>query len=421
MGVRERGIALARCQLAGLTGFVVSGIGLMAGLALLLLPVGLGVRLLPRSATLLRRVADRHRARTARWGGRTAGPPEPLPLGGPARRTSAALLGDEGFWRELRWAWLAPWTSGLPAAVPPTLVVYGVFGAFVQPLVWRRLGDGNWYAFVPVTSTPTMVTALLLGLVLVWAGLRLAPPALALHTRLAHRLLAPPRTTELVRRVARLTDTRAAALDVHAAELARIERDVHDGAQARLVALGVTLEKATRLLDSDPAAARALLLDVRATSERAFQDLRDLVHGIHPPVLADRGLTDALRSLALDSHLDVGIAARLPTARLPAPVESAAYFAVSELLANAAKHAEATRVDIALTYDPTRLRITVTDDGRGGADPAAGTGLAGVRRRLDTFDGTLALHSPPGGPTTATLEIPCVSSSPKTSSSSATA
>ncbi len=113
--------------------------------------------------------------------------------------------------------------------------------------------------------------------------------------------------------------------------------------------------------------------------------------------------------------------ARLPPARLPPPVEAAAYFAVSELLANAAKHADATRVDITLTHDGTHLRVGVTDDGRGGADACAGTGLPGVRRRLDTFDGTLALHSPPGGPTTATLEIPCASSSPKTSSSSATA
>ncbi|HEY8978984.1 MAG TPA: histidine kinase, partial [Streptomyces sp.] len=245
------------------------------------------------------------------------------------------------------------------------------------------------------------------------------PPMLDRSARLAHRLLAAPRSAELARRVVRLTDTRSAALDIHAAELTRIERDLHDGAQARLVALGLTLDEATRLLDTDPPAAHALLLDVRATSERALQDLRDLVHGIHPPVLADRGLTDAIRSLALDSHLDTEVTAGL-TGRLPAPVESAAYFAVAELLTNAAKHARATRADITLRHDGTRLRITVTDDGAGGADPSSGTGLAGLRRRLDPFDGTLVLDSPAGGPTLATLEIPCASSSPKTSSSSAT-
>ncbi|MGW2485705.1 sensor domain-containing protein [Streptomyces sp. NPDC001606] len=418
---RDEAVALGRCQLTGLSGFEVAGAGLLVGLALLLVPVGLGLRLLPPSAACLRRVADRHRTRTVHWSGRPLSPPEPLPDRGPVHRTGAAILGDDGFWRDLRWAWLEPLTGGPLASVPPTLIGYGAFGALVQPLIWRQLGDGNWYAFIPVTSTPTALAALLLGLAFAAAGLRLSVPVLALHGRLSRRLLSAPRTTELARRVARLTDNRATVLDAHAAEITRIERDLHDGAQARLVALGLTLDQATGLLDTDPATARALLLDVRAASERALQDLRDLVHGIHPPVLTDRGLTDAVRSMALDSHLDVDVSASPPLPRLPAPVEAAAYFAVSELLANAAKHAEATRVRIILAHDTTHLRVTVMDDGRGGADPAGGSGLAGVRRRLDIFDGVLALHSPPGGPTTATLEIPCASSSPKTSSSSATA
>ncbi|MER6024932.1 sensor histidine kinase [Streptomyces sp. NPDC001851] len=413
-------VALGRCQTVGLSGFLVLGAGSLAGLALLLLPLGLGFRLLPPAAALLRRVGDRYRTHAAHRLGRPLGPPEPLPRAASAHRTGAAILGDAGFWRELRWAWLEPLTGGPLASVPSALFAYGAFGALVQPFVWRLLGDGNWYAFVPVTSTPTMLAALLLGLAFMAAGLRLAAPVLALHARLGHRLLAAPLSTRLARRVARLTDSRASALDAHAAELTRIERDLHDGAQARLVALGLTLDRATGLLDTAPDTARALLLDVRVTAERALQDLRDLVHGIHPPVLADRGLTDAVRSLALDSHLDVEVTASPLPPRLPAPVASAAYFAVSELLTNAAKHAGATRADIVLAHDGTGLRITVTDNGHGGADPAAGTGLLGVRRRLDTFDGTLALHSPPGGPTTASLEIPCASSSPKTSSSSAT-
>jgi signal transduction histidine kinase len=417
---RREALALGRCELTWLSGFRAAGAGLLVTSALLLLPLGIGFRLLPPAAAVLRRVADRHRERTARWSGRALGGPEPLPQGTSARRTGAAILGDDGFWRDLRWSWLEPWTGGLVASVPPTLVLYGVFGACVQPFLWRRFGDGNWYAFVPVVSTATMLAALLTALALTAAGLWLAAPALTLSTRLSHRLLAAPRSAELARRVVQLTGTRSTALDIHAAELTRIERDLHDGAQARLVALGLTLDEATRLLDTDLSAARALLLDVRAASERALQDLRDLVHGIHPPVLADRGLTDAIRSLALDSHLDVEVSAGLPTGRLSAPVESAAYFAVAELLANAAKHARATEVGIVLEHDGTRLRITVTDDGAGGADPSSGTGLAGLRRRLDTFDGTLALDSPAGGPTLATLEIPCVSSSPKTYSSSAT-
>ncbi|WP_338674808.1 sensor domain-containing protein [Streptomyces sp. SCSIO 30461] len=414
---REQWVAVGRCQLLGLTGLAVIGAGMLAGGALLLLPLGVGFRALPPAARLLRRASDRYRDRAARWTGRPLSRPDALPHDTSARRTSAAILADDGFWRDLRWACLEPWTGALLAAVPLALVEYGAFGFLVQPWVWPRLGDGNWYAFVPVTSTATMVAALLVGLALAAAGLRAAPSVTTLHARFTRRLLSAPRTTELARRVARLTDTRAVAQDVHAAEIARIERDLHDGAQARLVALGLALDDATRLLGTDPRSARALLVEVRASSERALQDLRDLVHGIHPPVLADRGLADAVRSLALESHLDVDVAAELPEPRLPAPVESAAYFAVSELLTNAAKHAAATRADITLTHRGSRLRVSVTDDGHGGADATAGTGLPGIRRRLDSFDGTLTLYSPPGGPTTATLEIPCASSSPKTSSS----
>ncbi|MEV7614189.1 sensor domain-containing protein [Streptomyces sp. NPDC089799] len=410
-------VALGRCQLASLHALAASAAGSLVVLAVLLLPVGAGFLLLPPAARALRALTDRSRTRAGTWTGLRTGPPDPLPAAADATpgRRSRAILADQGFWRDLAWAWLEPVTGGLLVALPLALVEYGAFGALVQPFVWRYLGDGNWYAFVPVHTTATMLAALLLGLVLAAAGLLAAPAVLRLHARLGRRLLTAPRTTRLTRRIERLTETRGQAQDALAAELRRVERDLHDGAQARLVALGMTLDRATRLLDADPPTARALLLDVRSTAERALQDLRDLVHGIHPPVLADRGLGDAVRSLALDSFLDVHVEALLP-GRFPAPVESAAYFAVSEALANAARHSGAREVRIDLTYGDGLLRARVTDDGHGGADPSRGTGLSGVRRRLGTFDGTLALHSPPGGPTTVTMEIPCALSSPKTSS-----
>lgn len=402
-----------RCQLASLSAVAVACVGAGVAGALLLLPVGLGGRILLAAADALRRRSDRSRERARSWSGVRIGPPEPLP------RAPRAVLAEEGFWRDLRWAWLEPWAGGLLVAVPLALIEYGAFGALVQPFVWRRLGDGNWYAFIRVDSTPAMLAALVLGVAFTVLGMAVAPSVLRLHARWNRLLLAVPRSTELVHRIEQLTDGRTAALESQAAELQRIERDLHDGAQARLVAIGMRLDSATRLLERDPAAVRTELLEARALSARALEDLRDLVRGIQPPVLTDRGLGDALRSLALDSFLDVRVEARLP-GRLAAPVESAAYFAVNELLANAAKHACADRVDIVVEHhggpDP-RLRVTVTDDGRGGADPAGGTGLLGVRGRLATFDGTLALHSPPGGPTTVTLEIPCALSSPKTSSS----
>jgi signal transduction histidine kinase len=139
------------------------------------------------------------------------------------------------------------------------------------------------------------------------------------------------------------------------------------------------------------------------------------VRGIHPPVLADRGLGEAVRALAMDSRLKVKVTNELP-GRPPAPVESAAYFAVSELLANVSKHAGAQQAWIDIRYERGLLRVDVGDDGRGGANPSEGTGLRGIERRLSAFDGILALSSPPGGPTTATMELPCELSSPKTSS-----
>ncbi|MFD9339696.1 sensor histidine kinase [Streptomyces sp. NPDC060028] len=416
----RRGLtAVGRCQLAGLSGLAVTVAGAGVVGALLLLPVGLGHRLLPPAAAALRRCADRARVRAAHWSGVRISPPGPLPRTAGAR----AVLADAGFWRDLTWAWLEPLVGGLLVGVPPSLVVYGVFGAVVQPFVWRLLDDGNWYAFVPVHSPVLMLAALALGLVFTAAGLRLAPYVLCLHARWSRLLLTAPRSAELTRRIEQLTETRTDALDSSAAELQRIERDLHDGAQARLVALGMRLDSAMRLLHHDPPGARAALLEGRELSARALKDLRDLVRGIQPPVLTDRGLGDAVRSLALDSFLDVHVEARLG-GRLPAAVESAAYFAVNELLANAAKHSGAGRIDIVLAQDivlahdgDPALRITVTDDGCGGADPARGSGLLGVRRRLATFDGSLALHSPQGGPTTVTLEIPCASFLPKTSSS----
>ncbi|MFI6149627.1 histidine kinase [Streptomyces sp. NPDC051109] len=355
---------------------------------------------------------------SGRRSGRAYGSLRPIRSRGPRGR---AVLADAGFWRDLTWAWLEPVVGGLLVAVPPSLAVYGLFGVLVQPFVWRLLDDGNWYAFVPVHSTPLMLAAVVLGLGFTAAGLLLAPPVLGLHARWGQRLLATPLVTELQRRIGELTDSRTDVLDDRAAELRRIERDLHDGAQARLVALGMRLDSATRLLEDDLPAARAALLEVRELSGRALEDLRGLVRGIQPPVLTDRGLGDAVRSLALDSFLDVYVDVQL-TGRLSAAVESAAYFAVNELLANAAKHSGAGRVDVALAHDDAcaggpRLRVTVTDDGRGGADPSRGTGLLGVRGRLATFDGSLVLHSPQGGPTTVTLEIPCASYLPKTSSS----
>ncbi len=213
----------------------------------------------------------------------------------------------------------------------------------------------------------------------------------------------------------RLAESRAVAVDTAAADLRRLERDLHDGAQARLVALGMSLRAAERLIPTSPEAAAALVAEARESSAKALTELRELVRGVHPPVLADRGLADAVRALGLDSPLHIETDVSLP-GRLPAPIETACYFAVAELLTNAAKHSGARDARITISHASGMLRIEVTDFGLGGADPAAGSGLAGVEKRLATFDGIVAVSSPAGGPTIVVLEVPCVLSSPKISS-----
>jgi len=247
------------------------------------------------------------------------------------------------------------------------------------------------------------------------------PPGMALrvHAAIGRSLLSVSEKSRLALRVEQLTESRAETVDTQAAELRRIERDLHDGAQARLVALGMSLAIAEQQLERDPEGARALLSEARSASSDALAELRDLVRGIHPPVLADRGLDGAVQALALAAPMPVEVSIELPS-RLPAPLESAAYFAVAEVLTNVVKHAHAHHAWIRLRQVGDELSISVRDDGVGGANPGGGSGLRGIERRLSAFDGTLAVESPSGGPTEVVMVLPCASSSPKTSPSSGT-
>jgi signal transduction histidine kinase len=225
-------------------------------------------------------------------------------------------------------------------------------------------------------------------------------------------LLSVSEKSRLAQRVEQLAESRAETVDTQSAELRRIERDLHDGAQARLVALGMSLAMAEQAIANDPDGARALLSEARTASSNALTELRDLVRGIHPPVLADRGLVGAVQALALAAPLPVEVSAEID-GRLPAPVESAAYFAVAEALTNVIKHARAEHAWISLRHDGDLLTARIKDDGAGGADPTGGTGLRGIERRLSAFDGTVAVKSPSGGPTELAMVLPCGSSSPK--------
>ncbi|MFD0637387.1 sensor histidine kinase [Catenulispora yoronensis] len=228
---------------------------------------------------------------------------------------------------------------------------------------------------------------------------------------MARSLLAPGDASE---RISTLTETREHATDDAQAELRRIERDLHDGAQARLAAVGLSLGMAEDLVREHPEQAIALLAEARRHSGDALAELRSLVRGILPPVLAERGLEDALRALVYSSPIPVEVRYDMDE-RLPAPRESALYFAIAEALANVLKHSQANHARI-LVLGPTgggargaqgRVTAEVWDDGVGGADVANGQGLSGMRRRLAAFDGVVTVDSPVGGPTVVTLEMPC--------------
>jgi signal transduction histidine kinase len=316
------------------------------------------------------------------------------------------LATDPATWRDLRWT-LANLLACALAVAPVGIIATGLIG-FIGPEITRLIPP-------PAFPGNTPGTLALLGVAITLAGVAAAPLLLHGYGLLARTLLTPDGEAELASRVRQLTQSRTEALDTGAAEIRRIERDLHDGAQARLVAMGMTLDAAGQVIDTNPEAARALVFEARDASVKALAELRALIRGIHPPVLADRGLADAIRALALDTPARIHLASDL-NGRPPAPVESAAYFAVSELLANVSKHAEARQTWIDIRHADEMLRIGVTDNGHGGVDPSRGSGLRGIERRLAAFDGVLAISSPPGGPTAVTMEIPCALSSPKTSS-----
>ncbi len=310
------------------------------------------------------------------------------------------------------------WAATLAAA---GLLVLGAYGWLIVVFGPATPGFAFGVADLHNSPAPTPLWAdALEGSVLLALGLWLAPRVMRQHLAGTPSLPDPElaaRAQQLTKRVQTLTQTRRDAVDTAAAELRRIERDLHDGAQARLVALGMSLQAAERLFPTSPDAALALVAEAKESSSRALTELRDLVRGIYPPVLADRGLPDAIRALALDAPLPVELDIDL-RGEVALPVASAVYFSVGEALTNVTKHAHARSARIQLSsvnYGASGLlRAQVTDDGCGGADPAQGTGLAGVERRLAAFDGILAVNSPPGGPTIVVIEVPCALSSAKT-------
>ena len=354
-------------------------VGMLMVIAVLSVTV-IGAGLLPEGVLTLRRLAGFQRRRTSEWTGKPL-PEAYLPLAGSLTARLRTAASDPGTARDLLWM--------------AADLVYGMALMSAALLLWvpALLVDAVWCGAARNDAVLLPVIGRLADLEASWS----------------HLLLQPSPDAGTADRIEQLTLTRAGAIAAHGAELRRIERDLHDGAQAHLVALSMRLGLARRAYDSDPATARRLLEEAQDQAETALTELRHVVRGIHPPILTDRGLAGAVRALAAGSGLavDVETGGVEDGPRAPAAVEAAAYFAVAEALTNAAKHSGSDQARVELTRSPGMLRISVRDEGRGGALASGdGSGLLGLRRRVAALDGTVGITSPVGGPTVITVELP---------------
>jgi signal transduction histidine kinase len=310
-----------------------------------------------------------------------------------------AVLRSQATWRQLGYHVLVA-----PVLAAAAVVAVGLWPASVACTLASAL---SWAHDRPGQPPPHGLFVILtfVGIVGLFVAPWLTSGVRALDIRAARALLGPSRADELEHRVEQLTETRAGVVDAADAERRRLERDLHDGTQQRLVSLAINLGMARAQADTAEDAKQAIA-EAHEEAKAALAELRDLIRGLHPAVLEDRGLDAALSGVTARMPIPVRLTVDLP--RRPAPViEAVAYFVVSEGLANIAKHAQATEAAVWVQRAADRLHVIVTDDGVGGADPARGTGLAGLARRAASVDGTFEIDSPPGGPTLLTVDLPC--------------
>ncbi|SEQ08548.1 Signal transduction histidine kinase [Lentzea xinjiangensis] len=385
-------VYLATGLLTAIASWLAIGVMLLSVVVLPLLPV---------TAPHLRRIVDFDRWRLARYTGVRL--QSPTPLDGPWLHRAQRVLSEPESRRDAIWL--------VTHAVSGTLfgaVAIGVFGALVQQpvaaLLWWAVPGGMENSFgVHVDSWPKALLSVPIGiaLALLLTGL---PRLAAVDAQLTRKLLAPPKAS-LEKRLAEVVATRAAALQAHGAELRRIERNLHDGTQNKLVGVVMMLGIAERTLEQNPGNAAQALLRAQDAAGEALDELRNVVRSIHPPVLDDLGLDGAIQALAARCPVPCVLNAE-PLGRLPAAVEAAAYFAVAEALTNVAKHSGARHAWVSLGTDGDQLVVVVHDDGKGGADEKQGTGLDGIRGRVAALDGTADVSSPEGGPTVLTVVLP---------------
>jgi len=390
--------------LVAIAAFVVLVTGVSVGLALVITFVGIPI--LAATALAARGIAWLERRRVTLLG--EAPLEERYGTGGETGfwRRILALARDVQTWKDVGWLAVLS-VVGFAFALVPLVLWPTVLWAVSYPAWWWGLPDSwlpEWGNENRINSWVEVSVVFTSGLLLLvatpWIGAALAKA----EAFLARVFLAPGAGE----RVSELEQSRAAVVRTQEEERRRLERDLHDGVQARLVALSLDLGMARdKLAGGDTEAARGLLDEAHEEAKTTLAELRELVRGVHPAILADRGLDAALSALAARSPVPVAVEANV--GRLPTAVESAAYFVVAEALANVAKHSDASRADVRARVLDGSLVVEVTDDGRGGARVGAGSGLLGLEDRVRALDGTLRVASPPGGPTILVAEVPCAS------------
>ena len=364
---------------------------------------GLAVIFAPLTS-LSERVAKAERRRFAS----SIGYPVPSPYRRRRPMVARARAGDPAVWRDLAYLLLL-----LPVGAAEFAGVAAAFVFFLATITlpaWLFVafpeGAPLWQEVRIDTLPEALIVAVVALPVSVLAGYLLVVGTSRAHAALGRALLGPSRRARLAERVEELTESRSRVLAATLAERRRIERDLHDGAQQRLVSLAMDLGMAREKLATDPEVARNLVEEAHGEAKRALAEIRDLVRGIHPAVLSDRGLDAAISALADRCPVPVEVDVKLD-GRLPETVETTAYFVVAEALVNVAKHSGASEAQVAVRREPQdRLVVEVVDDGKGGANPEAGTGLAGLTDRLAAIDGRLSVESPAGGPTRVRAELP---------------
>ncbi|HVD28086.1 MAG TPA: sensor histidine kinase [Mycobacteriales bacterium] len=391
----------------GILTFTVTVVGLSLGVGLVPLFL-IGLVVLWVTVQLVRGMAVMERARATLFlDVDLPGRPRELVGEGSALRRGWRRLTSRGTWKEIAYCLLLLPIGTVFFSLVVTLWSVALAGVLLPAYGYSLPGDevASWLHW---SSSAEVWTGFAVGVLALLVAPGVTQGLAAAELAMVRALLTPSGAELLTAKVSSLTESRARVVDAADAERRRIERDLHDGTQQHLVSLAMNLGMAKEKLDSDPEAARQLVADAHQQAKDSITELRNVIRGVYPAVLTDRGLDAALSALAVRSPVPVRLQVDLP--RRPNPTaEAIAYFVVSESLTNVARHSGARSATVYVEQSGDRLKLAIVDDGRGGAVEAAGSGLTGLRDRVAAVDGRFTLTSPPGGGTTIAVEVPCES------------